>query len=115
LVLWQIGVASERHWLEECAATREAIANARLSFADVYLMKSIDPWVVRQQRDGDPTRSRRNFDLHVQLHDPLVTWYRTMERLLPGAVIWNLPDKGVATLSYVTAGVVIEGVTMKVA
>jgi hypothetical protein len=62
-------------------------------------MKSIDPWVARQQRDADPTRSRRNFDLHVQLHDPLVTWYRTMERLLPGAVIWNLPDKGLASLS----------------
>jgi len=97
--LWQIGVASEWHWLEECAATREAIVSARLGFSDVYLMKSIDPWVARQQRDADPTRSRRNFDLHVQLHDPLVTWYRTMERLLPGAIIRNLPDKGLASLS----------------
>src|ERR1700730_12181198 len=97
--LWQIGVASEWHWLEECAATREAIVNARLRFSDVYLMKSIDPWVARQQRDAGPTRSRRNFDLHVQLDDPLVTWYRTMERLLPGAVILNLPDKGLASLS----------------
>jgi hypothetical protein len=31
--LWQIGVASERYWREQCVATRDAIANTRLGFA----------------------------------------------------------------------------------
>jgi hypothetical protein len=97
--LWQIGVASERHWREQCAATRDAIANARLGFADIYLVKRIEPLLARQQRDLDPTRSRRNFNLHVKLHDPLMAWYRTMEKVLPRPIIWNLPDCGLASLS----------------
>lgn len=97
--LWQIGVAAERHWHEEHIATRNAIANGRLGFADVYLVKRIDPQLARQQREADPTRSRRNFELHVKLHDPLMAWYRAMENVLPGAVIWNLPDTGLADLS----------------
>jgi hypothetical protein len=97
--LWQIGVASERYWREQCVATRDAIANSRLGFADIYLVKRIDPLLARQQRDADPTRSRRNFELHVKLHDPLIAWYRTMEKVLPRSVIWNLPDNGLAILA----------------
>jgi hypothetical protein len=97
--LWQIGVARERYWQAECAATRDAIANGRLGFADTYLVKRIDTQLARQQRDADPTRSRRNFELHVKLHERLVAWYRVMEKVLPGAVIWNLPDDGLAGLS----------------
>ena len=90
--LWQIGVASKRYWWEQCVATRDAIANARLGFADIYLVKRIDPLLARRLRDADLTRSRRNFELHVKLGDPLLAWYRTMERVLPRSVIWNLPD-----------------------
>jgi hypothetical protein len=97
--LWQIGVAPERYWHEERIATRLAIADGRLGFADIYLVKRIDPQLARQQRDADATRSRRNFDLHVKLHHPLMAWYRAMERVLPGAVTWNLPDSGLAGLS----------------
>jgi hypothetical protein len=97
--LWQIGVACERYWRAECAATRDAIANGRLGFADVYFVKQIDPRLARQQRDADPTRSRRNCELHVKLHEPLVAWYRVIEKVLPGRVIWNLPDEGLAGLS----------------
>jgi hypothetical protein len=62
-------------------------------------VKRIDPLLARQQRDADPTRSRRNFELHVKLHDPLIAWYRTMEKVLPRSVIWNLPDNGLAILA----------------
>lgn len=96
--LWQIGAACERSWQEECAATRKAIRDGQLGFADTYLVKPISPWLARQQRDSDPTRSRRNFDLHVKLHNPLITWYRTLDKVLPGAVIWNFPDNGLASL-----------------
>jgi hypothetical protein len=97
--LWQIGVASERYWREQCVATRDAITNARLGFADIYLVKRIDPLLARQQRGADLTRSRRNFELHVKLHDPLLAWYRTIEKVLPRSVTWNLPDNGLAILA----------------
>jgi hypothetical protein len=97
--LWKVGVASERYWSEERVATRDAIANGRLGFADIHLVKRINPQLARQQRDADPTRSRRNFELHVKLRNPLMAWYRAIEKTLPGAVIWNLPDNGLAGLS----------------
>ena len=96
--LWQIGVAAERAWQAEHDATRDAIAAGRIGFADAYLVKPIDPKRARQQRDSDPTRSRRNFELHVKLLDPLMTWYRALESVLPGAVIWGLPEDGFAHL-----------------
>jgi nicotinamide riboside kinase len=97
--LWQIGVAAERVWQAEHAATRDAIADGRIGFADAYLVKPIDPKHARQQRDADPSRSRRNFELHVKLLEPLMTWYRGLEAVLPGAVTWGLPEDGLARLS----------------
>jgi len=98
--VWQIGVAAERVWQAELVATREAIAACRIGFADAYLVKPIDPRRARQQRDADPTRSRRNFELHVKLLEPLMTWYRALEAVLPGAVIWDLPENGLTHLSH---------------
>jgi hypothetical protein len=62
-------------------------------------VKRIDPVLARHQRDANLTRSRRNFELHVKLHDPLMAWYRTMEKVLPRSVICNLPDYGLAILA----------------
>jgi hypothetical protein len=50
---------SERYWREQCVAARDAITNARLGFADIYLVTRIDPLLARQQRDADLTRFRR--------------------------------------------------------
>jgi hypothetical protein len=97
--LWQIGVAAERVWQAEHDATRDAIAAGRIGFADAYFVKSIDPQSARQQRDADPARSRRNFELHLKLIDPLMRWYRALETVLPGAVTWELPEDGFARAS----------------
>lgn len=96
--LWQIGVAAERVWQAEHVVTRDAIADGRIGFADAYLVKPIDPQRARRQRDADPTRSRRNFELHVKLLEPLMTWYRALETVLPGAVTWELPEDGIARM-----------------
>lgn len=97
--LWQIGVAAERVWQAEHVANRAAIAAGRIGLADAYLVNPIDPRRARQQPDGDPTRSRRNFELHVKLLGPLMTWYRALDAVLPGAVTWGLPENGLACLS----------------
>lgn len=97
--LWQIGVAEERIWQAEHVATREAIVDGRIGFADAYLVKRIHPKCAQRQRDADPTRSRRNFALHIKLLEPLMTWYRALEAVLPGAITWGLPDDGLVGLS----------------
>jgi len=94
--LWQIGVAAEEVWQAQRVAMRDAVAGGRIGFADVYLVKPIDPQRARRQRDADPTRARRNFERHVKLLAPLATWYRALEKVLPGAVRWELPEDGLA-------------------
>ncbi len=96
--LWQIGVAAEGIWAAQHLVTRESIAQGRIGFADVYLVNLIDPQHARRQRDADKTRTRRNFELHVRLSEPLTTWYRALETVLPGTVIWELPEDGLAGL-----------------
>lgn len=97
--LRRIGVVAERAWEAEHIATRDAIADGRIGFADAYLVKPIEPWRAWHQRNADPTRARRNFELHVQLLEPLAKWYEALEAVLPSAVIWNLPDAGLCGLS----------------
>lgn len=95
--LWQIGAASEQAWLAERDASKRAIKAGALGFADAYLIKEITPDQAHVQRDGDQSRARRSFDLHVQLGPPLRRWYEAIAEVLPGAVTWNLPVDGPKT------------------
>lgn len=90
--LWQIGEVPESQWQLQLAATEEAIAARKLGFADLHLVKVIDPDVARQQRDNDTMRPRDRFDLHVRLQPTLVRWYQALETALGGRVAWGLPD-----------------------
>lgn len=89
--LMQIGAASEEEFEAARIATRRRMGARRLGFADIYFVKAIDPIAARTQRDGDKTRSRRNFDLHVRLQPALLVWYRRLEQVLPGSVVWEWP------------------------
>jgi hypothetical protein len=37
--------------------------------------------------------TRRSFELHLQLRKPLTEWYRRLEELRPGGVLWQLPTQ----------------------
>lgn len=91
--LWRIGVLPDIHWRLETELAREAVRTGRLGFADLYLVKTIDPKAARRQREADTNRTRRNFDLHVRLGPPLAEWYQALEQLLPGCVLWALPER----------------------
>lgn len=93
--LWRIGALEERAWQNERDVTRAAVADGRLGFADLYLVKRIDPEQARRQRNADPNRTRRNFELHLRLQPPLIEYYGALETLLPGRVACALPDGGV--------------------
>lgn len=90
--LWQIGEASEKQWRLQLATTETAIRDNKLGFADLYLMKTIDPNVVRRQKENDSSRVRDRFELHVRLQPALILWYQTLEVVLGSRVIWQLPD-----------------------
>jgi hypothetical protein len=90
--LWQIGETPESHWRYQMEATRDALQKCRLGFADLYLVKRIDPRVARQQREQDTVKMRSNFDLHARLQASLHVWYETLAIILPRRVEWALPD-----------------------
>ncbi|MDO9417917.1 hypothetical protein [Pararhizobium sp.] len=103
--LWQIGEAPQSYWLAQLEATREAFRQQRMGFADLYLFKTIDAKTARHQRDADTVRDRSNFDLNVRLNEPLMAWYATIEKSVPGKVLWMLPDAmpdvtGIGTWRY---------------
>ncbi|MEU8238154.1 hypothetical protein AB0C07_07915 [Actinoplanes missouriensis] len=92
--LARIGELSWRHWRAELDAHRSAVAAGRLGFADLVLVSAPPEHELRRRRDADPTRRRRNFDLHVRLAEPLREWYRAVERAGAAQVVWELPAAG---------------------
>lgn len=89
--LWQVGQGTEAQWQLAWQAARRAVAAQQLGFADLYLVKAIDAATARQQMAGDPGRTRKNFELHLSLQAPLLDWYRAIEQVFPGRVLWHLP------------------------
>ena len=75
-------------------ASRPFFDTGRLGLADLILVAIPDRDTLIRRRDGDGSRRRRNFDLHVQLAAALAEWYRALERLDPARVIWCLPPEG---------------------
>jgi hypothetical protein len=91
---WRTGTATEREWILQRDAAREAFAAGRYGLADVFLVSDISMEELRRRRDADTTRTRRSFDVHVQLRDSLLEWYRAIDSLDPGRVRFGLPDDG---------------------
>lgn len=72
---------------------REAITAQRLGFGNRYYVKRIVPEVARAQKEGDATRSRRNFEQHLALQPHLMDWFEALAKALPGRVEFAFPDK----------------------
>ena len=92
--LWWLGEVDTSMWEAEARMNREHLEAGRLGFADLVLCEIPDLNVLQSRQDGDRTRTRRNFDLHVHLAEPLRRWYETMDELEPGRVRWTLPPDG---------------------
>ena len=72
---------------------RKAIEERRLGFGTRYYVKRIAPEVARAQKEGDATRTRRNFDMHLALQSHLVDWFEALALALPGRVEFAFPDR----------------------
>jgi len=93
--LFQTGQASELDWTIHRDAAREAFAEGRYALADVYVVSDIEAETLRARRDADSSRTRRNFERHVRLRDALLSWYRAIDELEPGRVMFGLTDDGI--------------------
>jgi hypothetical protein len=96
--LWQIGRASRCQWHAELTATRQLFAQHSLGLSDLILIEIPDPATLAARRSADPTRRRRNFDLHAQLVGPLRDWYHAVAQLDSSRVRWELPGTGLVGL-----------------
>nr|WP_244658635.1 hypothetical protein [Ciceribacter thiooxidans] len=92
--LCQLGELPERQWELQLQTTRRAFLEKRLGFADAYFVKVIDPLIAKQQREGDTSRVRDRFDLHVRLQPFLIQWYARLDQAVGRRVRWTLPDEG---------------------
>lgn len=94
--LFKTGQAGEIQWAMQRDVARDAFAAGRYTLADLFLVSNIDEVTLRARRDADPSRTRRNFERHVLLRDALLRWYRAIDRLEPGRVVFGLPDAGLS-------------------
>jgi hypothetical protein len=92
--LFQTGQASSLQWTMQRDVARDAFASGRQALADLFLVSDIDDATLRARRDADPTRTRRNFERHGRLRDALLRWYRAIDRLESGRVVFGLPETG---------------------
>lgn len=81
----------DRFAMAQDAARRE-IAAGNLGFADLYLVKKIEPDAARAQKEADVTRRRGNFEQHLALQPHLLAWFEAMAKVLPGQVEFALPE-----------------------
>jgi hypothetical protein len=92
--LWRTGQTSELAWTHQRDTARSAFGEGRYALADLIFVANVDDATLRARRAADPTRTRRNFEIHVRLRDSTLRWYSAIDRLEPGRVVFGLPDHG---------------------
>jgi len=87
---------------------REAIAAGHLAFPDCYILLAVTKPELRARKQGDPSRSRRNFEKHVSLlrHQP--RYFAAMNAISCG-LVHTLDATAPVTTLVETAISVIRG------
>ena len=93
--LFRTGQVTGVEWRMQREVARGAFAAGRYALADVFLVSDVDDATLRVRRDADPSRTRHNFERHVLLRDALLRWYRAIDRLEAGRVVFGLPVDGI--------------------
>jgi hypothetical protein len=93
--LYQSGQTTRRAWELMRDVARDAFVAGRYGLADLIYVSDVDMTTLRARRAADPTRTRRNFERHVKLRDSLLDWYRAIDAIEPGRVVFGLPDTGI--------------------
>lgn len=94
--LYQIGSLPKGQWELQRDATRTALREKQLGYADAYFVKVIDYQTAKRQCEEDTSRVRDRFELHFRLQPFLIRWYELLEKALGGRVLYTLPDNGLS-------------------
>lgn len=94
--LWRTDQVPQREWDLQREASREAFGSGRYALADLYFVADVDEKTLHARRDADKTRTRGGFARHILLRESLLRWYRAIDELEPGRVVFGLPDTGIA-------------------
>jgi hypothetical protein len=82
--LWYNWVYAEEGWegVETVAPLYRAQVEAgALAFPDLYVALTASEDELRRRRGSDPTRSRRNFEKHLLLAGPLLSYFRELQEV----------------------------------
>jgi len=93
--LYQSGQTTRRAWELMRDVAREAFVAGRYGLADLMYVSDVDMTTLRERRAADPRRTRRNFERHVKLRDSLLSWYRAIDAIELGRVVFGLPETGI--------------------
>jgi hypothetical protein len=102
---WQAGIARKSEFDGACVVARRGFGSGELGLADLVMFADLDESELRRRKSADKSRSRRGFEEHLLLREPLRRWYSAMDRLEPGHVIWSLPREGLPGLPRRTRAV----------
>ncbi|MBV7259186.1 hypothetical protein [Erythrobacter crassostreae] len=80
------------HFALAAIEVRQRMAERRLGFADLYLVKQIDDDVARAQKENDNSRRRDNFEEHLALQPHLIAWFAALSDVVPDRVRWSFPE-----------------------
>ncbi|HYR09263.1 MAG TPA: hypothetical protein VEQ60_15875, partial [Longimicrobium sp.] len=88
--LWFNRVFAEQGWpgLDAQAPAHHAhIAAGTLAFPDLYVVLLATEAQLRARRAGDPTRTRRNHEMHLRLIDPQRRYFQALQEADPPRVL----------------------------
>jgi len=89
--LWRTGRLDGAGWARSCAVVRAAFDATELGLPDAIFVAVRDVETLRRYRDGDPTRRRHRFELHVELAPRFAEWWAAVDAVEPGRVRWRHP------------------------
>lgn len=85
---WAYGFTNHHSLHELVDFYRPLIANGKLAFPDAYFVLECSVEELRARKAGDATRSRRNFEHHLEFIEPQRKYFRTLQALEPTLVHW---------------------------
>ena len=90
--LCRINAASAANWARAVEVHRELLQHREVGFTDLVIVSIPDEVTLRQRKESDMTRRRRNFEKHVRLSEHLRSWYEILNSIEPGKVLWGFPE-----------------------
>lgn len=90
----RLGNLTEAEWDAVVEMTRRQFVAGDYGLADLVLYSDPGEDELRQRKEADNTRARRNFELHTSMTPYFRQWYEAVRCLDPTRVVWEHPSGG---------------------